>query len=189
MTRRKNKGGFVSDTTDVNKNKDYLQPIYDTTATIGIVYSVMSTIIGTIIFVIIIIIGVYVKNMNSDKTEIAFGIVKEVNNCNARSKSCVSVVEFSVKDAIYTVNTESGILSKGQKIKIYYNPENPNNISLNNYTNFIGWIIIIISVIIIVCMWIWTLLTIIYKPIAAASGVGAVTSTASYGIGEVMDEF
>ena len=48
---------------------------------------------------------------------------------------------------------------------------------LGNYLNknkIGGLILIIVSVCIIVIMWIWTILSFVYKPVAAASGVGAI---------------
>lgn len=174
MKMKIKKGGFIENA--IKNNQQHLQPIYDTSASIGIAYSLFTTIIGTIICVLLIIIGVWVKNLNKDKTAYTTGIVKDVSDCNYKAKSCISTIEFKVNDKDYSVKSATGIGNKGQYISIYYNPENPNNFTINNYSNYIGLIMIIISSVIILALWLWFILTLIFKPVAAASGVGAVTN-------------
>lgn len=162
----------------INNYKNELQPIYNTSATIGIVYSLISTILGTIFCTLVIIAGVWIKNMNSDKTAYTLGYVTDVSDCNFKEKKCVSTIDFNVKHEKYTVKSVTGIGNKGQNIGIYYNPENPNNFTTNNYSTIIGWVMIAIGIFIIISLWLWFILTLIFKPIAAATGVGAVADTA-----------
>ena len=153
-----------------------MQPVYNTTATIGIVYTIFSAIMATIICSFAIYGGFWVKNMNSDKTEKAIGTIKEATCSYAKNdKSCVATIDYKVKDVEYSVSATTGIVNKGQTIDIFYDPKNPNNFSLsNNTTNTIGWIIIIVASIILLSSWGWLLMTIFFKPVAAATGVGAV---------------
>ena len=157
-------------------NQNNLQPIYDTTASIGIAYSIYSTIIGTILSILIIILGIWIKNMNSDKTGYANGIVKDVTDYDYKATSCISTIYFKVKDTKDTVKTATGIGNKGQNIGVYYDPSNPNNFTTNNYSYIIGWIMIIIGSLILLSVWVWFIFTLIFKPVAAVTGVGAVTN-------------
>jgi hypothetical protein len=153
-----------------------MQPVYDATATIGIAYSVFSTVIATIVCSIAIFVGVWVKNLNKDKTAKAVGVITEANCTNSKKdKSCVATINFKANKVDYTVSSSTlGIVNKGQNINIYYDPKNPNNFTSNSYTNIIGWVIIIFAVIVLLISWGWLIMTIMFKPVAAASGVGAV---------------
>lgn len=161
-----------------NNYNDQLEPIYNTSATIGIIYSLISAIIGSIFCILVIIIGVWVKNMNSDKTAYTLGYVTDISDCNFKEKTCISTIEFNVNNEKYTVKNISGIGNKGQNIGVYYNPKNPNNFTTNNYSTLIGWVMIVIGILIIVIIWSWFILALIFKPIAAATGVGAVADAA-----------
>jgi hypothetical protein len=68
----------------------------------------------------------------------------------------------------------NNVISNGQNVKLYYNPSNPNDFVTETSSYYVGLILIIVSVCIIVIMWIWTILSFVYKPVAAASGVGAI---------------
>ena len=131
-----------------------MQPVYDVTASIGIVYAIFSAVMATIICGTII-------EATCSKTK--------------NDKSCVATINYTVKDVEYSVSATTGIVNKGETLDIFYDPKNPNNFSIsNNTTNTIGWIIIIIAIIILLSSWGWLIMTIFFKPVAAATGVGAV---------------
>ena len=165
-----NYNGMVGDTMKT------MQPVYDVTATIGIAYAIFSTVIVTIISVFVIYFGVWIKNMNAEKTEKTVGTIKDTTCSKTKNdKSCVATISYIANKIEYSVSTTTGIVNKGQTVDIYYEPKNPNNFSLsNNTTNAIGWIIIIVASIILLSSWGWLLMTIFFKPVAAATGVGAV---------------
>ena len=165
-----NYSGMMGDTM---KN---MQPVYDATASIGIAYAVFSAVMATIICGFAIYGGFWVKNINADKTAKTTGTIKEATCSKTKNdKSCVATINYIVKDIEYSVSSVTEIVNKGQTITIYYDPKNPNNFSLsNNTTNTIGWIIIIVAIIILLSSWGWLLMTIFFKPVAAATGVGAV---------------
>ena len=167
-----NYNGMIGDTMKT------LQPVYNTTATIGIVYAIFSAVMATVICGFAIYGGFWVKNMNSDKTEKAIGTIKDATcSKTGKDKSCVATIDYKVKDVEYSVSATTGIVNKGQTIDIFYDPKNPNNFSLlNNTTNTIGWVIIIVAIIILLSSWGWLIMTIFFKPVAAATGVGAVAS-------------
>ena len=162
--------GMIGDTM---KN---MQPVYDASAAIGIAYAIFSAVMATLVCSFVIYFGVWVKDMNSDKTGSTKGTIKDANCTNAKNdKSCVATVNYKVNNVDYSVSATTGIVNKGQTIDIYYDPKNPNNFSLyTNTTNTIGWVIIIIAIIILLSSWGWLILTIFFKPVAAATGVGAV---------------
>lgn len=169
-----NYNGMIGDTMKT------MQPVYDASASIGIAYSIFSAVMATIICSIGIFIGFWVKNLNSDKSAKTSGIVKNAE-CSitktkkSTSKSCIATIDYKVNNVDYSgTTTTSDIINKGQTIDIYYDPKNPNNFITNSYTNIIGWIIIVICIIILLSSWGWLIMTLLFKPVAAASGVGAV---------------
>jgi hypothetical protein len=165
-----NYNGMIGDTMKT------MQPVYDVTASIGIVYAIFSAIMATIICGIAIYAGIWVKNLNADKTAKTIGTIIEATCSKTKNdKSCVATINYTVKDVEYSVSATTGIVNKGQTLNIFYDPKNPNNFSIfNNTTNIIGWIIIIIAIIILLSSWGWLIMTIFFKPVAAATGVGAV---------------
>ena len=167
-----NYNGMIGDTMKT------MQPVYDTTASIGLVYSIFTTVMATIICGFAIYGGFWIKNMNADKTEKTIGTIKEATCSKTKNdKSCIATINYTVKDVEYSVSATTGIVNKGQTVDIFYDPKNPNNFSLlNNTANTIGWIIIIVAIIILLSSWGWLILTIFFKPVAAATGVGAVAN-------------
>ena len=153
-----------------------MQPVYDATASIGIAYAIFSAVMATIICGFAIYGGFWVKNINADKTAKTTGTIKDATCSKSKNdKSCVATINYMVKDVEYSVSTTTGIVNKGQTTDIFYDPKNPNNFSLsNNTTNIIGWVIIIVAIIILLSSWGWLIMTIFFKPVAAATGVGAV---------------
>ena len=63
---------------DIKANQNVLNPIYETTATIGIVYNVVVTIVVSILFGILIYVGFYLKNADINKSENILGKYKNV---------------------------------------------------------------------------------------------------------------
>ena len=165
-----------------------MQPVYDATASIGIAYSIFSTVMATIICSIGIYVGFWVKNLDASKTAKTVGTVKDANcTKTAKDKSCVATITYKVNDVEYSVSSTTGLVNKGQNIDIYYDPKNPNNFVSNSYTNIIGWVIIIVCIIVLLVSWGWLIMTLLFKPVAAASGVGAVAGAVMPGNGNGID--
>jgi hypothetical protein len=161
-----------------------MQPVYDATASIGIAYSIFSTVMATIICAIGIYVGFWVKNLDASKTAKTVGTVKEADCTKTKKdKSCVATITYKVNDIEYSVSSSTGLVNKGQNIDIYYDPKNPNNFVSNSYTNIIGWVIIIVCIILLLSSWGWLIMTLLFKPVAAASGVGAVAGAVMPGNG------
>lgn len=183
--------GFIGTAiNDINNNKDILNPIYDTTATIGYIYNIGATIIICIIFGIIIAAGVYIINIDSDKTKNVSGLLKDVKctqetikdiNSKGEEKdkninNCNYNVIYNVKGIEY-VKKQSGtkIINENDKVVVYYDPKNPDNFVIGNDNYIIGLIMIIFGVLIILLSIAWLIFTIYFKPLAAASGVNVIS--------------
>lgn len=183
--------GFIGTAiNDINNNKDILNPIYDTTATIGNIYNIGTTIIICIIFIIIIIAGVYILNINKDKTENASGLlkdvkciketIKEVNSKGEENDKIVNKCDYNI---VYKVkgkeyvkkHSETALVNENDKVVVYYEPKNPDNYVIGNNSYIIGLIMIIGSVIVIILSIAWLIFTIYFKPLAAASGANVIS--------------
>jgi hypothetical protein len=104
--------GFVGTVLkDLDSNKDVLKPIYDTTATIGIIYNIFFTIIIIIICAFIIYIGFWLKNSNSNKTKNVIGkytnikceneIIEDLNKNKKTIVNCTADIVYMVKGVEY----------------------------------------------------------------------------------------
>ena len=175
---------------DINNNKDILNPIYDTTATIGNIYNIGTTIIICIIFIIIIIAGVYILNINKDKTENASGLLKDVKcikenikEVNSKGEETNKIVNKCDYNIVYKVkgkeyvkkHSETELVNENDKVVVYYEPENPDNYVIGNNNYIIGLIMIIGGVILIILSIAWLIFTIYFKPLAAASGANVIS--------------
>jgi hypothetical protein len=170
---------------DIKKNEDVLKPIYDTTATIGIIYSVLYALLYTFIAIIMILVGFWVKNINVKKTKTTPGVIESAdcitatNTDEKKNKStttkCQVKVSYIVDGKDYNNEyTSSSTVNKGQSVEVLYDPLNPNDFTTGNEYYYIGLGMIIFGFVIMISSWIWLALSIIFKPIAAATGVGAV---------------
>ena len=68
------KQGFIgTELTDIKINQNVLNPIYNKTASIGIVYNVVITIVFTILFGFLIYVGFWIKDVDINKSENVLG--------------------------------------------------------------------------------------------------------------------
>jgi len=176
---RKKKGGyafFTNTINDIKQNENVLKPIYESSANIGLLYNLMSALFSTFICIIIISVGFWIKDTNVKKSETTSGIIDTtVCTIEKNKTTCMATVKYTVKNVNYTNQyTSQGVVNKGQVVDVYYNPLDPNDFSVDNYTYYIGIGMIIFGIIIVISSWIWFLLSYMYKPIAAISGVSAV---------------
>jgi len=176
---RKKEGGyafFTNTINDIKQNENVLKPIYDSSANFGLLYNFMSALFSTFICIIMIVLGFWVKNLNIKKSETTRGIIDTAECSIEKNKTqCMATVVYTVNDVNYTNKyTSQGVVNKGQRVDVYYNPLDPNDFAVDNYTYIAGIGMIILGIIIIIISWIWVLLSYLYKPIAAISGVGAV---------------
>jgi len=178
--------GFIGTAlTDIKNNHSILNPIYDTTASIGIAYNIAVTIVLTIIFGILIYAGFWIKDFDINKSENVLGkyknvkctqeIIKDKDNNNKSVTVCNAEIVYTVGEKEYIKSYKaSKIVNENQPVTVYYNPANPDDFIIEKYTYYFGISMIILGFIIIGLSWFWLILSIAFKPIAAASGVNAI---------------
>lgn len=174
-----------------NDSKGLGDEIYSGAASFGKIRAIIGTILGTIIGIALIIGGIAAikhKRIFTRKT-----IGKSVNsqnppqtipisNCdstivkdNNRQYQCHFIVQYTVENKNYTkiFNTNSNTnYSEQTDIVIYYDPTNPENVSLyeDDY-KIVGYIFIGLGILLLLSSWIGLWIVYKYKFAAAASGV------------------
>jgi hypothetical protein len=175
--------GFVGTVLkDLDSNKDVLKPIYDTTATIGLIYNIFFTIIIIIICAFIIYIGFWLKNSNSNKTINVIGkytnikceneIIEDLNKNKKTIVNCTADIVYMVKGVEYKKRYQTNrVVNDNQPVNVSYDPSNPDDFTVDN-SYYIGASMIVIGFITIAIALFWSILSILYKPVAAVSGIG-----------------
>jgi hypothetical protein len=174
--------GFIGTAlTDLKNNKEMFQPVYDTTSTIGLFYNFIGALLATIIGALLIFVGYLVKDYYSKYSGRVRGKIvsakcyTEMNN-KQRQKKCDASVEYEVAGTKYKNNYISDdLVNVNQGVDVNYQPANPNNFTTKyDLMSYIGWGLIVFAFIIIFISWSWFILSWMFKPIAAASGIGAI---------------
>lgn len=180
------KQGFIGTAlTNIKINQNVLNPIYNKTASIGIVYNVVITIVFTILFGFLIYVGFWIKDVDINKSENVLGkyknvkctqeIIKDKDNNNKSVNVCNAVIVYMVEKNEYIKSYKaSKLVNENQPVKVYYNPANPDDFIIEKNTYYFGLGMIIVGFVIIVLSWLWLMLSIAFKPIAAASGVNTI---------------
>jgi len=172
--------------------------LYDGAAELGKVQSTISLWFGTIVSILLIIIGLYMIFRKTSEYKYISAKVLSIDNCirgnnrDSNSKTtnyddCVLKLEFVVGDIKYNTsiqhrynNNEMQIIDSesNKMIDIYYNVENPNDITLTNpkLIKIFGAILIVIGVIISGAVYFNNKLVNKNKAYAAYSGAQTATS-------------
>ena len=176
--------GFIGTAlTDLKNNKEMFQPVYDTTSSIGLAYNFGIAILATILMSLAIFAGVQINNYYykyKGKTRgriVSAKCYTETNN-NKKYKKCDAMIEYEVSGAKYKHNYVSDTLvNVNETADVHYEPSNPNNFTTKyDMMLYIGWGLIVFSVIVILLAWGWFIMSWIFKPVAAVSGIGALGS-------------
>jgi hypothetical protein len=176
--------GFIGTAlTDLKNNKEMFQPVYDTTSSIGLAYNFGIAILATILMSLAIFAGVQINNYYykyKGKTRgriVSAKCYTETNN-NKKYKKCDAMIEYEVAGAKYKHNYVSDTLvNVNETADVHYEPSNPNNFTTKyDMMLYIGWGLIVFSVIVILLAWGWFIMSWIFKPVAAVSGIGALGS-------------
>ena len=177
--------GFIGTAlTDLKNNKDMFQPVYDTTSTIGLFYNFVVALFATLLAALLIFVGYMVKDYYIKYTGRVRGKIvsakcyTEIDSNKQRQKKCDALIEYEVAGTKYKNNYISDdLVNINQGIDVNYDPANPNNFTTKYDTmSYIGWGIIIFAVVMLFVSWGWFILSWMFKPIAAASGIGAIGS-------------
>jgi len=167
--------------------------IYSGAASFGIAWALIGAIFATIIGIGMIVGGIYIL-IHKDKLIDIQATITQINGgsgpCskitdNPIQYSCSITLEYKYNGITYTgVQNYTGNANYyiGEVITIRINPNNPNDISLNNpIPKWIGWILIVFALLIIIGSWFWYWASRKWKFVAAAEGVGGALNIISGG--------
>ena len=185
MLQPQGQQGFIGTAlTDLKNNKDMFQPVYDTTSTIGLFYNFVVALFATLLAALLIFVGYMVKDYYIKYTGRVRGKIvsakcyTEIDSNKQRQKKCDALIEYEVAGKKYKNNYISDdLVNINQGIDVNYEPANPNNFTTKYDTmSYIGWGLIIFACVMLFVSWGWFILSWMFKPIAAASGIGAIGS-------------
>jgi hypothetical protein len=177
--------GFIGTAlTDLKNNKDMFQPVYDTTSSIGLVYNFVVALFATLLAALLIFVGYMVKDYYIKYSGRVRGRIvsakcyTEMNSNKQRQKKCDASVEYEVAGKKYKNSyLADEQVNVNQGVDINYDPANPDNFTTKyDLMSYIGWGLIIFAGVILLISWGWFILSWMFKPIAAASGIGAIGS-------------
>lgn len=155
--------------------------IYSGTATFGKIRAIIGVIFGTIIGIIMIIIGIYMISKKNKYTEKIKGKVTNYPDCNKHtdknttSYECNVNVSYIIDGKTYNLkdkHTDTYIkYTKNKQIDVYYNPKNPSDGSLaSDDERRFGWIVLVIGIFVLLGSWISLWFIMHYKFMAALYG-------------------
>ena len=128
---------------------------------ISYIYALLAVGLGT--YFCIIYINYYKLTYNGyNNRKEAIGIIKSIN-CYDKD-SCSSDIEFTVNDIKYALNINvSNDLKIGDKIKVKYNPNDPNDVIYYGNIYIYEIIYIILLIICIILLWIFLFIVILFS--------------------------
>jgi hypothetical protein len=176
--------GFIGTAlTDLKNNKEMFQPVYDTTSSIGLVYTLGVAIFASIIAALLIFAGYmvnsyYYKYTNRVKGKVVSAKCYTETSNKQRQKKCDVIIEYEVAGKKYRNNYMADqLVNVNESVDVNYEPTNPNNFTTKyDFMLYFGWGLIIFACIMLFLSWGWFILSWMFKPIAAASGIGAIGS-------------
>lgn len=159
--------------------------IYSDTASFGRIWAIISAITGTLIGIFLFICGIYVIQHKSHLKSTKGDVVKD-SDCNTildngnQYTKCSTTVSYNINGKEYPnkiVKTGSTEFKQGKNnITIWYSPATPENPEYSPAPTWIGWVIILISLLLVFGSWFWVWLTRKYKMAAAAEGASGIYS-------------
>ena len=181
------------------KKKESLgSEVYTGVADFGVIIADLKAIGGLIIGLIFIGIGIYLLVQKITRTATVNGIILNSTNSGGTSRApnctyntnrsttdsgttttsyydCIFDIRYNVNGTDYTLK---GVDSKGsiyyaggESIKLWYNPDDPNDASISDdYSHTVGWILIVIGAVIAISGIIWAWLANKYKIVGAYEG-------------------
>lgn len=151
--------------------------IYSGAASFGVLYSLIGAIAGTIIGIIMIGVAIYMLTRKVEYNIVEGTILtvacRPVQN-NDQTCNINIVYKYKDKDENKFINyTGKTMYSANQKVSLYINTEDSNDISLNGPApKWVGILVGVIGLFIILSGWFWYWASKNYKFVGAAAGVG-----------------
>ena len=156
------------------------EKIYSGAAEYGKIKSGMNLFFGLLIGILFLVLGIFILKRKKVYTENIKGKIitsectQEKDQNNKLIYNCNINVDYKVKDIEYIVDfshKSSKQYKKDDQIDLYYDINDPKNVSLDKDENFFGWIFVGISLFVITWLVINFILTIRYKTYASVVGV------------------
>lgn len=168
----------------MTKTKSVGDKVYSGTVSFGKLWVTIQAIITTILGILLIILGVYIIIHRSNMKFIT-GNVLESSSCfneidnGENYRICTTKIEYEIDGKKYTkeINTDSTEFTKGKdNITVWYSPVKPDIPEYDPAPVWSGWVIIIISILVILGSWFWVWLTRKYEMVAAVEGASGLYS-------------
>jgi hypothetical protein len=172
--------------TDLKNNKEMFTPVYDTAvnaydtaSNIGLLYNFGGAVMSTIFASLFIYGGVMIKNYYGAYTEKTTATIVSADCFHVdkkKEKKCDVIIEYEVEGTKYKKDyTSYDVVNVNQTLTIYYDPKNPNNFTtIYDMLYYFGWALIIGGICGILTTWGLFIMSWLFKPVAALSGVNAV---------------
>ena len=160
------------------------QQVYDSTADFGVFMALLGLIGASFIGCIMLGVSIYLivnngthsKQTEANVTHSKCDIYK--NSKNKTHKDCNTTVKYNVDDKDYeNIISTTNLFAKDSKVKIVYDPNNPNDsLMKTGMRRIIAYVLIGLAVVIIAAAVIRYYIVKTYKVAAAATGVGEAAS-------------
>ena len=166
------------------KHSDFGNEFYSGAATFGRVSAGIGAVFTTVIAVIFVIIGIVLLFHKTVYSKTTQGVIIDTPTCDSNHNNndvtynCYNIqIIYTVDGKVYPMQT---LTSSGSTryvrgpVTIYYDPSDPSKISLtlDNY-HTAGIVLIVVGLIIAIIAWIWFVITMRYKAVAAVGGVSS----------------
>jgi hypothetical protein len=165
--------------------EDLPHEFYSGFSTFGRIEAWFGAIVGTIIGIILFIVGIVLIRKKHLLVGTAEGTIKNDPVCttnyvnkDTQAFNCSNMnIEYSVNNTKYNITESikgsSSNYIKGSTITVYYNPNNPSDGKLDNDdSHVIGWVMFVMGILFATLPWVWVYITSKSKVAAAAGGVG-----------------
>ena len=160
------------------------QQIYDSTADFGVFMALLGLIGASFIGCIMIGISIYlIINNGTHSNQTEADVVQSKcdiykNSKNKTHKDCNTTIKYNVDNKQYeNIISTDNLFAKDSKVKIVYDPSNPNDSRMRTgMRRIIAYVLIGLAIIIIAAAVIRYYIVKTYKVAAAATGVGEAAS-------------
>jgi hypothetical protein len=159
--------------------KEILNDVYSGTASLGKLMSLIGAIISSIIFVALIIGGIYILTKKNNKIKVT-GVVTLINGDKNTicQQNCVLTVDFSYNNINYekTINYNGNtVYYVGESLDLYINSDGSDVSLIEETPRYVGFILIGIGLFILIFSWVNYWLSKKFKVYGALQGVGDIS--------------
>ena len=147
-----------------------MSTVYSGLSTFGRINSDINLIIFSVVGIIFFIVGIFVAKHNSRHTEYINADIIAIQLCT--TKNCTVTVGYNVNGKRYTatVNTNSPNVTLNSSMGIYYDPNNPSDVTLTPLPKWLGYTFIGIGITLPIIAYIMYYFTHKSKEFAAVQG-------------------